>query len=187
MTCFMCEKGKRVSNNSKRHKHQGERKRERKRELGDRKPREERRGKLVSLDPFSLFVFGGARNVEEISLPSRRRNTPRERATRSKSTHSRAEILSERDANDFTREFGFSKQRRPFKHKCAGFGSLSKGRKRGLKNVKAGLEFQSRARANAHDANEKNKFSFTYLLASHRRSCLKRAKCAGNRRRQSKP
>jgi len=105
MTCFMCEKGKRVSNNSKRHKHQGERKREKKRELGDRKPREERRGKLVSLDPFSLFVFGGARNVEEISLPSRRRNTPRERATRSKSTHSRAEILSERDANDFTREF----------------------------------------------------------------------------------
>ena len=60
----------------------------------------------------------------------------------------------------------FSKQRRPFKHKCAGFGSLSKGRKRGLKNVKAGLEFQSRARANTHDANDKNKFSFTYLLAS---------------------
>ena len=32
--------------------------------------------------------------------------------------------------------------------------------------MKAGLEFQSRARANTHDANDKNKFSFTYLLAS---------------------
>jgi hypothetical protein len=162
----MCEKGKRVSNNSKRHKHQGERKRERKRELGDRKPREERRGKLVSLDPFSLFVFGGARNVEEISLPSRRRNTPRERATRSKSTHLRAEILSERDANDFTREF-VSPNSVVHSNTNAQVLDLSqKGGKRGLKNVKAGLEFQSRARANTHDANDKNKFSFTYLLAS---------------------
>ena len=160
----MCEKGKRVSNNSKRHKHQGERKRERKRELGDRKPREERRGKLVSLDPFSLFVFGGARNVEEISLPSRRRNTPRERATRSKSAHSRAEILSEHNANDFTREV--SPNGVVHSNTNAQVLDLSQGRKRGLKNVKAGLEFQSRARANTHDANDKNKFSFTYLLAS---------------------
>ena len=121
-----------------------------------------RRGKLVSLDPFSLFVFGGPRNVEEMSLPSRRRNTPRERATRSKSARSRAEILSERDASDFTREF-VSPNSVVHSNTNAQVLDLSKGRKRGLK---AGLEFQSRARANTHDANDKNKFSFTYLLAS---------------------
>ena len=153
-----------MSNNTKRHKHQGERKRERKREPMIENHAKKRRGKLVSLDPFSLFVFGGARNVEEISLPSRRCNTPRDRATRSKSTHSRAEILSERDANDFTREV--SPNSVVHSNTNAQVLDLSKGRKRGLKNVKAGLEFQSRARANTHDANDKNKFSFTYLLAS---------------------
>ena len=89
-----------MSNSNKRRRTRERIKRER--EL-DRKPREETERKIGLSGPF--FALGGPRNVEEISVPSRRRNTPRERATRSKSTHSRAEILSERDANDFTREF----------------------------------------------------------------------------------
>lgn len=149
-----------MSNNTKRHKHQGERKRERKRELDDRKSREETERKIGLSGPF--FALLCACLVLEISLPSRRRNTPRERATRSKSAHSRAEILSERVANDFTREF-VSPNSVVHSNTNAQVLDLSKGRKRGLK---AGLEFQSRARANTHDANDKNKFSFTYLLAS---------------------
>lgn len=46
---------------------------------------------------------------------------------------------------------------------------LSQGRKRGLKNVKRGLKISISsfcARANTRDANDKNKFSSAYLLAS---------------------
>jgi|TARA_B100001142_G_scaffold307153_1_gene337514 hypothetical protein len=71
-------------------------------------------------------------------VPSRRRNTPRERATRSKSAHSRAEILSEHNANDFTREV--SPNGVVHSNTNAQVLDLSQGRKRGLKNVKAGLE-----------------------------------------------
>ena len=100
----MCEKGKRVSNNSKRHKHQGERKRERKRELGDRKPREETERKIgLSLDPF-LCVFGGPRNVEEISVhlgaSAHHANAPLARKA-----HIRARKYFQNDANGTTREF----------------------------------------------------------------------------------
>ena len=94
-----------MSNNNKRRRTRERERIKREKENSIENHAGRRRGKLVSLDPFSLFVFGGPRNVEEISLPSRRLDAPRERATRSKSAHSRAEILSKRDANDFTREF----------------------------------------------------------------------------------
>ena len=148
-----------MSTNTKRHK----RGRERERENSIENHAKKRRGKIGLSGPFFALRVWWCSECRGISLPSRRLSTPRERATRLKSTHSRAEILSERRERYHSRVC-FS-QRRPFKR--ASFGSLSKGeRKRGLK--KAGLEFQSSfcARANTRDANEKNKFSSAYLLAS---------------------
>ena len=137
---------------------------ERKREL-DRKPRGETERKIGLSGPFFVRVWWSSKcrgNFVTISAPQ---HTTRTRQSLEKRTFARANTFRTRRERFYSRVC-FSKHRRPFKHKCAGFGSLSKGRKRGLKNVKAGLEFQSRARANTHDANEKNKFSFTYLLAS---------------------
>ena len=155
-----------MSNNSKRRRTRERENKERKRKLDDRKPREETERKIGLSGPFfALRVWWSSKcrgNVVAISAPQ---HTTRTRHSLEKRTFARGNTFRTRRERFYSRVC-FSKQRRPFKHKCAGFGSLSKGRKRGLKNVKAGLEFQSRARANAHDANEKNKFSFPYLLAS---------------------
>ena len=120
-----------MSTNTKRHKRGREREKERTRSKTTRRNGEEN----WSLSgPFFVRVWWSSKCRGNFGA-SRRLSTPRERATRSKSAHSRAEILSERRERYHSRVC-FS-QRRPFKR--ASFGSLpflyKRERKRGLKNV----------------------------------------------------
>ena len=138
---------------------------ERKREL-DRKPRGETERKIGLSGPFfALRVWWCSKcrgNFVAISAPQ---HTTRKRHSLEKHAFARANTFRTTRtillASLFLPASSIQTQMRVL--------DLSQGRKRGLKNVKRGLKISISsfcARANTRDANDKNKFSSAYLLAS---------------------